>query len=242
MTLFNQCYSNITKYLTEENLLNAKEVFENNVSTHSTTYQDKSHWYAISYPVIVKLYEETRFKQTETDWIKRLAMVGSWLPTIINPSLSTEVIEDLEWLEGHFHHVKLEEIGEESYLGNVGTDDHGQRIFSTLNNLPPVLIKDFVKATNRITSTRDCFDGNLSTTTKILHFMHPHLFPIYDMKIHKLLFDGTQTYSRYHTYIFALRQWLEDHKESTLPLLQEIAAQHEVSVIRVVDHTFFNLK
>lgn len=196
----------------------------------------------MSYPVIVKIYEETRSNQTETDWIKRLAMAGSWLPTIINPTLSVEAINELEWLEEHFHQVKLEEIGEESYLGSVGTDDHGQRIFSTLNNLPPVLIKDFVKATHRITSTRDRFDGNLSTTTKVLHFMHPHLFPIYDMKIHKLLFKGTQSHSKYHRYIFTLRQWLEDHKESILPVLQEVATQHEVSVIRVVDHTLFNLK
>lgn len=242
LTFFNQCYSNLTKYLTEENIKNANLVFENKLSTNSTHYQDKSHWYAISYPVIVSFFEETRFEQTESDWIKRLSMIGSWLPTIINPTLSAEAIDDLKWLEEHFHHVKLEEIGEESYLGNVGTNDHGQRIFSTINNLPPVLIKDFVKATHRITSTTDYFDGNLSTTTKILHFMHPHLFPIYDLKIHNLLFKGKQSYGKYHTYIFALRQWLEDHKESILLVLKEIAAQHEVSVIRFVDYTLFNLK
>lgn len=241
MVSFNQCYSNITKHLTEENILQANKVYENNLITHSNTYQDKSHWYTISYPVIVKLFEETRYEQTESDWIKRLAMIGSWLPTIINPNLSAEAIDDLQWLEEHFHLVELEEVGVESYLGNVGTVDHGQRIFSTIQ-LPPVLINDFVKATHRITSTTDNFDSNLSTTTKILHFMHPHLFPIYDMKIHNQLFKGKQSYSKYHIYIFALREWLEDHKESILPLLQEIAARHEVSVIRVVDHTLFNLK
>ena len=147
MVSFNQCYSNIKKHLTKENILQANIVYENNLITHTNTYQDKSHWYAISYPVIVKLFEETRFCQTESDWIKRLAMIGSWLPTIINSNLSTEAIEDIQWLEEHFHHVKLEEVGTESYLGNAGTIDHGQRIFSTAS-LPPVLIKDFVKATH----------------------------------------------------------------------------------------------
>lgn len=112
----------------------------------------------------------------------------------------------------------------------------------TIDNLPPVLIKDFVKATHRITSNSDHFDSNLSITTKILHFMHPYLFPIYDSKIHHLFFKGDQSYSKYHTYIFTLRQWLEDHKQSILPILQKVAVQHRVSIIRVVDQTLFNLK
>lgn len=201
------------------------------LQNHSIKYSDKGHWYAISYPVIIQLFEATRFEQTESNWVQRLAMVGSWLPTIINPKLSDEAIRELQSLEERFYNVKLEEIGEEI---------RGERIFKA-PNLPAVSIQDFVKATYQITSGAKRFDGNLSTTTKLLHFMHPHLFPIYDKKIHNRLFngEGQQTYQKYHAYIFALRKWLEDNKETRLSLLKRLAREMNVSVIRIIDCTLF---
>ncbi len=48
MASFNKCYSNITKHLTEENILQANKVYENNLITHLNTYQDKPRWYTVN--------------------------------------------------------------------------------------------------------------------------------------------------------------------------------------------------
>lgn len=132
-------------------------------------------------------------KHGQNDW----ALLSSWLPSIPNPTLDNQAIEEMVFLEGVFYLAILENVGIESFLGAMNTKHHGEMIFDTKDR-PPVLIKTFLEYADRITNISGRWEGILSTTTKLLHFMCPQLFPIFDEKISKIVFGNKQTYARYH--------------------------------------------
>jgi hypothetical protein len=237
MKLYHQAYSRLGELLTKENIINAMIFFEQKKQNDNNDYSEKVAWYSVSYPIFLKRYEETRGSSDINIWAERVALLSSWLPTIPNPALNEKAIDEMVFLESIFHHARLEEVGVESYLGDMNTVHHGEMIFDT-NDCPPVLLKTFLENADRITNLNERWKHTIPTTTKLLHFMCPHLFPIFDNKVSSVLFGKKPDYGRYHSYIFALRELLQ--KGSEFELLREIAKEKNVSVIRVVDIVLFN--
>lgn len=231
-------YQKLTELLSRENIIKTIKSYDNKISYQPINHSDKTVWYAKSYPVILKGFARTRGLSDETIWVERIALISSWLPTIPNPNLNKEAIQDMMYLEGIFNEVKLETIGIESYLGEMNTVHHGEIIFDTAENRPPVLIKSFLETADRVTNLSGRWHGTLSTTTKLLHFMCPHLFPIFDKKISSILFNGKQNYINYHNYIFALHEFLHNADETVL--LKKISEEKDISIIRTVDIILFN--
>jgi len=80
---------------------------------------------------------------------------------------------------------------------------------------------------------------NLPTTTKLLHFMLPELFPIFDSNVCKALYgnDRVEDYNKYHAYIFALLDFLEYEPEAGV--LFRAAQDTKLPLLRVVDLVLF---
>lgn len=235
--LYQQTLSRLNKLLSEENIIKSISIYEQRLQNFVKNNTDKTAWYSVSYPMILKRYQETRGSSNLGAWIERVALLSSWLPSIPNPDLNKKAIEEMVFLESIFHDVRLEEVGVESFLGAVNTIYHGEMIFDT-EDRPPVLLKTFLENADKITNLSGRWEDTLSTTTKLLHFMCPHLFPIFDRKVCQVLFGEKQKYARYHCYIFALREFLQTADE--FELIYRISLEKDVPAIRVVDYILFN--
>lgn len=207
--------------------------------SHPTSQNDRGFWYSKSYPVILHRFKETRaFNNSEEAWIERAALVFAWVARIPALRLDRKSMFQLADLENVFHASKLWEVGTESYLGGLNDPiigiHHGERIFGAAFGIPPVLIKQFVQLANAIINYGDQ-RLNFATTTKMLHFMLPELFPIFDKQICKAVFgsDRIEDYYKYHAYIFALQDYLND--EAAAEPLFQYARQYNLSPLRIVD-------
>lgn len=238
--LYEQAKYKLNEILTVENINQSISNYHKKVNEPVKDNTDKTKWYYLSYPRILQRYKETSGLINQESWVERVALLSSWLPSIVNPALDMQAIDDMVFLERIFSDLKLEEIGVESYLGAVDTKYHGEMIFDTSSGKPPVLLKTFIENAGNITNISGRWEGTLSTTTKLLHFMFPHLFPIFDRRINEALFGGLQNYAKYHTYTFQLRELLQTNNEST-KLIASIAEEMNISQIRVVDIVLFNI-
>lgn len=204
---------------------------------------DRGYWYSKSYPVFLKRFDETRSNnKSESAWIERTACVFSWIPRIPVVRLDENALFDLAELENLLSTSKLWEIGTESYLGGLNDPimgiHHGERIFGTGAGNLPVLIKEFVKLANSILNYGEerC---NFPTTTKLLHFMFPNLFPIFDSNVCQALYGNARVeeYNKYHAYIFSLQDFLRD--EPVTEAIFRVAQETKLPVLRVVDLVLF---
>lgn len=76
--------------------------------------------------------------------------------------------------------------------------------------MPPYTINNLVEAADQILNSGGRWNYTIPTTSKLLHFMCPALFPIYDSNINKMMFGGQVNCEKYHAYIFGLQQFLND--------------------------------
>ncbi|GAX90041.1 hypothetical protein [Effusibacillus lacus] len=205
---------------------------------------DRGFWYNKSYPYFIQRFEETRpVNQLETVWIERASYVYSWIARIPVTKLDHRAIRELAALEHLFAGCTLQEVGTESYLGGLGDPKmaahHGERIFGTGNGRPPVLIHQFVELANEIINYGSG-RYNFPTTTKLLHFMFPGLFPIFDSNVCRVLYGNEyiEDYIKYHAYVFALQDYLSGGKYSREILVE--AERANLPPLRLVDLVLFN--
>ncbi|CAN7766707.1 hypothetical protein LJR153_007290 [Paenibacillus sp. LjRoot153] len=202
-------------------------------------YKDKNRWYQTTYPVIIRRYEESRTSPLLECWAEWISWVFSWVAAIPAGGLDEEAMNALSLLEKHFGDVRLESIGLESLMGDIYSANYGETMFVSSNKSDSALIKDFVILADKIIHVNESWNSTLSTTTKLLHFTFPGLFPIYDAKIHTVLFGGkTKSYRHYHAYILALHQFLRT--SDLIPLLKVEAQKERVTLVRFVEMLIFS--
>jgi hypothetical protein len=239
MDLYSQSLQSLRYYLDSSNVIHVIDSYRLKKESGVCNSKDKTYWYSISYPVILNRFEQTRGSTALEAWIERVGLISSWISSIPAPKLNGHAIEDLVYLENKFYKLKLEEVRVESYLGDIGTIHHGEMIFEADGERPPVLIKNFLQMADQIVNLEGRWDSTFPTTTKLLHFMCPHLFPIFDKNINNIIYDGgTLTYPKYHCYVFSLREYLQT--TDNIDLLKKLAKEEQVSLIRLVDIILFN--
>jgi hypothetical protein len=171
-------------------------------------------------------------------------LVYSWLPKIPLKSFALEDdmlqvnINKLSELESIFYEAKLSTIGRTTYLGSLYS---GETIFSSYKEYYDIAIREFLVPAGYVIHKEPNLNTQLSSITKLLHFMCPHLFPIFDTKVCKQLFGTTrQTYERYHIYVFGLQQFLQQSEVGSYIL--SLAEKMELSPLYIVDLVILNLE
>lgn len=170
-------------------------------------------------------------------------MVYSWLPKIPLKSFALDGdtlqvnIDRLSELESIFYDAELSTIGRTAYLGSLY---HGETIFSSYKGYYDTAIREFLVPAGYVIHKEPNLNTQLSSITKLLHFMCPYLFPIFDTKVCKQLFDTTrQTYERYLMYVFGLQQFLQQSEIGQY--IKSLANKMDLSPLYIIDLVIFNL-
>lgn len=224
--------------LTIANIEKALEIL-NSKKKQKFVKGDKNYWYFLSYPVILRRFSETKDIDLHEKWVERIALIFSWIPGIPYGGFNEEAIRKLFLLEQNYYDVKLESTSVTKYEDSV-KKKQGELTFR-IDGKPKMETLDiYIKAADGLLNFGGRWNFTLATTTKLLHFMCPSLFPIYDSNINAIIFGGQPSYSKYYGYIFALQRYLQ--KSETRPILEELARRECVSLVRLVDLILFNLE
>lgn len=217
----------------------SKESVDNQINN----FNENNYWYKSTYKLFLEKFQATRGSNHVNAWIERVALIYSWLPTIplnaftLNNKELQEQINILTELENYYFEAQLETIGKTSYLGS-DPDFHGEIIFPSYNGSLDSSIRHFLYPAGKILHQDPNFDSQLSSITKLLHFMCPNLFPIFDRKVCKKLFGSEhQSYKRYHQYVFLLHSFLQETDEGKY--ICEQASKINVSPLYIVDLVLF---
>lgn len=214
------------------------------IETQLSQLSNSNHWYKHTYLQFIKRFDETRGEKDMGLWLERVALVYSWLQKIpltafsLNTEELQKYINELSDLELMFYDAQLLTIGKSAYLGSKY---HGEAIFLSYNGSYDISIREFLKPAGTILHRKSNLDTQLSSTTKLLHFMCPNLFPIFDSKVCKKIFEAKQSYARYHAYVFALQEFLEQQSEVSSYIVS-IAQEMGVSPLYIIDYMVFNNK
>ncbi len=213
------------------------------IDTQISKFTSDSYWYKQSYRQFIKRFRETRGETDIGIWAERLALVYSWLPKIPLKSFALDDdmlqvnIDRLSELESTFYDVELSTIRRTAYLGSLY---HGETIFSSYKGYYDTAIREFLVPAGYVIHKEPNLNTQLSSITKLLHFMCPYLFPIFDTKVCKQLFDTTrQTYERYLMYIFGLQQFLQQSEIGQY--IKSLANKMDLSPLYIIDLVIFNL-
>lgn len=213
----------------------SKESADNQIKN----FNEDNYWYKL----FLEKFQATRGSNHVDTWIERVALMYSTLPTIpprvfsSNDKELQEQMNILTELESYYFEAQLETIGKTSYLGS-DPDFHREIIFPSYNGSLDSSIRHFLYPAGKIIHQDPNFDSQLSSTTKLLHFMCPNLFPIFDRKVCKKLFGSEyQSYKRYHQYVFLLQSFLQETYEGRY--ICEQASKMSVSPLYIVDLVLF---
>lgn len=202
------------------------------------SHNEKSRWYYASYPVILTRYEQTKNLPIQECWIERIAWVYSWIGQIPAGGLDREAMYALSEIESRFAEATLQNIDVESYTGSTFPELQGETLFSSFGEGDPVPIKEFVILADKILQVSGSWSTTLSTSTKLLHFTFPGLFPIYDSNISNLLFGGkTRDYKQYHAYIMAMREFIMTSE--LMPVIKREAKSEGITEVRLLEMLLF---
>lgn len=145
-----------------------------------------NYWYKHSYPVFKKRFDKTREMESAEAWVERTTLIYSWLPTIplnsfvLREDKLDEAKKRLTELESVFFDADLSTIGKSIYSTRLGREES---IFPSYKSHPALAIRDFLKPASELIHIAFNQNTQLSSTTKLLHFMCPELFPIFDRKV-----------------------------------------------------------
>ncbi|MEH7388026.1 hypothetical protein V7147_21905 [Bacillus sp. JJ1521] len=203
--------------------------------------QNSNYWYKYSYRPLIKRFNETRGASDIDVWTERVALVYSWLPRIPWSSFASElvgiqeIINKLTEIERYFYDAELSSIERTTYQG---FEYQGEASFYSYKGYYDMGLRDFLIPTGRLLHGLERLDTQLSSTTKLLHFMCPNLFP--NSKVCKQVFGSTpkQTYSKYHAYVFGLKEFFENNE--VVSQINCLSEKMEVSALYIVDLVLFN--
>lgn len=226
-------------------LLKLNNTLTNNaVETSVNRFRSQNNWYNLTYRRFIERFNETRGETHIGVWVERVALVYSWLPKIPLSSFNRstndleKIISCLNELELIFFDANLSSIGNTAYHG---PKYHGEKIFASYKGYYDVAIREFLSPAGYLLHNKPSLDTQLSSTTKLLHFMCPSLFPIFDSKVCNQLYGTTnQTYKKYHAYVFAVQEFLNISEVS--PYIFNIAQKMDLSPLYIIDQVLFNIE
>lgn len=180
-------------------------------------------WYDLSYPFFVERFKETRSSYYEEHaWIERKAYVFAWIAKIPHGGeLNPKTIMQLYPLEKEYCDKKLVEL--------------------TPKELKAFPLERFLKLADQLLTDGGHWISTLSTSSKLLHFMCPSLFPIFDKTICRTVFaQENPSFGKYEGYICALRKYLkQSENEELAEYLKVKAKERNISVLRLIDLTLY---
>ncbi|WP_066320492.1 hypothetical protein [Bacillus sp. FJAT-29814] len=213
------------------------------IKAQISRFDNSPYWYKVSYKPFIGKFDETRGNSSIDAWAERVACIYSWLPKIplksfkLEQNFLQETLNILTELESIYYDAELETIGTTSYHGYKY---HGETIFPSYKGYYDTSIREFLQPSGFLLHQEPNLDTQLSSTTKLLHFMCPNLFPIFDTKVCKQLFNTTRkTFERYHAYVFGLQKFLQEGESA--PYINTIANQMDLSPLYIIDFVIFNM-
>ncbi|WP_156289575.1 hypothetical protein [Oceanobacillus salinisoli] len=169
-------------------------------------------WQRLSYPVITKQFENLAGKHSKKAWVKRLAYTYSWHPQTPSSVTPTPMKENFSTLEKKFFNASLRKVK----LMETEEDEKLIRYKKKLHEL-----SEFIVPIGSLIYGKEEIDYQLSSVSKVLHFMFPNLFPLFDRKACETVFGSNyQSYSRYFRYISAFRTYLQEGENAEYVIKQ----------------------
>ncbi|WP_077622359.1 hypothetical protein [Sediminibacillus massiliensis] len=232
MDYYNKAFQSLQSLLTDENIDKSIENYKSKQEYTEDNPRDRTSWYHESYPLIIATFNNTRGQQQKGRWVARLALTSSWVPTIPTPALEEQAMTELSRLEMKYFNRKLEEI-------NVGEQEEEK--YFDIGNAEPIMLKVFLQLADRIVNGGGNWDRSISSTTKVLHFMCPGLFPMFDGNINQIIYGNKSfNYPKYHGYVFALREFLQTSSQTGK--IKKLAEKEQLSLIRMTDILLFHME
>ena len=153
--------------------------------------------YLYSYPIMVRYFEEEKLsKMYEKDLVGALFMVYGWMPTTLRLN-SGEKVDYRKLADVLAFLPKLQE---------ADTEDIWQEVEDDLKKTTRRKKGANAKKGN-LQTLKDLLGGSVVGLSKLLHFVNPSVFPIYDSKIATVLnkhFTSVRTYIEYAKWFEAV--------------------------------------
>ena len=165
--------------------------------------------YNASYDALCKFFAKADFSSDSDAVIQGVHMVYGWMPTIINLTKSSNVIDEAS---GAFNQQALKEIGrimqeaKKAKREDYNSENCSNNIFNSKSKTGAK--SDFEKLVMFV-------NNSVVGSSKVLHFCNPEVFPICDSKIqNKLnLSEGTKlTINVYKKYLAGILK-MSDEKD-----------------------------
>jgi len=204
----------ISSLVTQDTIASAHRL----ISRPETSSNERMRWYLCSYPVFARLFSQSQQPISVEAWIQRVACVFSWIARIPTPSLDESVIRTLDEIESRYKNEKLWSTDipplvlrrDKDQDNLLYTERNGDNSANARIELERIL-----KPANTLLNGSGHWDKNLATTTKLLHFMSPNLFPIMDKRIANILEIGKMpNLNNYSCYFLSLRAFLVESKNA----------------------------
>lgn len=192
---------------------------------------DRDIWYGLSYPYFIERFRETReHNQSEEVWIERITYVYPLLARIPVKKLETNTYKKLAILERQYYQCSIFDF--KTYI------DHMSDKPENMKRLKEWVLFLFNLANEMIQYGSGHY--NFPTTSRLLHFMFPDLFPVFDQKICRVLYGNDQVddLSKYITYLLAIQKYLSSGAFHQI-IMQEARAMN-VSPLRIIDLKLMN--
>lgn len=202
--------------------------------------EPRRKWYRASYPRFLEVFQRTAHTADPQAWVERIACVFSWIGSIPTPRLEPEFLEALVDLERRFSTATLWEIGiarDKTERGGA-SEVHASDVLlhepeGSKNAVP---FSDFLRPANKLLNGSDRWEQTTSTSSKLMHFMFPSLFPILDGNVATRLGLGTPPNANgYCVYLMGLRELLQENTG----ILERCRAQNR-HPLRVIDQILFD--
>jgi len=234
MNLEKVVFDYLENKVTKDRLQESLEALENKQPTNERS--DKSYWYANSYKPFIEYYKNNNRSKDINTWAIKVSMVYSWIASI--PPANFSVIEELVSLQEVYGEVKLWEVGVKSYIVKQGdthrSQHNGEDIFCV--NGEVALIRDFLEPVNTLLNNSQNWATTISTTSKLLHFTYPDLFPIFDKVVCVNVFGSEiRNYNRYYSYIWGIRNFIKENK-----WIVDLGDSSGYSPLKLIDLVIFN--
>lgn len=213
--------------------MNLKQKVTRDTIDYSLRNQDQQPidlWYQQSYTLILQRFSAgcEAFPTQMDQWIERKAWVGSWLPTILKGEINQADVALLAELESKYRTIKIVDMTTDS----LSTFNWEEDIYK------------FLEASDKILNGNGNgnWHENVSSTSKLMHFMCPQLFPIMDAVVCKEIISVKARNNRhrhYFDYFSALIGFLEEDV-ALKEYIVKISTEQKVSVLRIIDLVIFS--
>lgn len=195
--------------------------------------------YNASYDALCKFFAKADFSSDSDAVIQGVHMVYGWMPTIINLTKSSNVIDEAS---GAFNQQALKEIGrimqeaKKAKREDYNSENCSNNIFNSKSKTGAK--SDFEKLVMFV-------NNSVVGSSKVLHFCNPEVFPICDSKIqNKLnLSEGTKlTINVYKKYLAGILKMSDEKEIVKLKKLGfVIDSESSISKVRQIELQLFEM-